>query len=465
MRRGCPADQTAERGDDSRDMRDMRDMRDALNAKREMEKMEKSLHGMLGNRRRRREAAVAQIHADAAAVAVEAVLERFEKRASAIQVVKADPIRRSRRTRKEALAEGKVIAARAMAGETRYSWVLARYVIAGLVFWGMMHFLIFGIVEQLNSSRDFVRYGTGISGGAALGAMAILATVIVALQIAVRSPHDDGAPVELRLEPSVGLARKRVLENLAFACGVAAITVSFAAASRGMQPGVVDLQVVIGAPLGGLLLAALAADASNATNAYLMPYMRIVQRKRERLLLEARIAAWRGESPKPATWIAVLQSILVLVILATAVYVSVRLVPGSWLSAIAVGALILTLAIWAAHISMELRRKGQKKWINAFHVAVAVGALLMVSSAASFQQLSASTPGASPSLPLYLWATGLILLSMVVAFSMTWSFGSNDRPGLLRYVAVQQALKRREQMQTEDKARKRKRKRLETSKR
>ena len=99
-----------------------------------------------------------------------------------------------------------------------------------------------------------------LSGPSALAAFAILATLVVALQVSVRAPlpTDDLAAAE---------ARQISLEALARLCGASAIAVGVSAAF-GQLPmtGTLDAMRYLGPLAGAVLLALFAGDAASASN-------------------------------------------------------------------------------------------------------------------------------------------------------------------------------------------------------
>jgi hypothetical protein len=91
--------------------------------------------------------------------------------------------------------------------ETQYWKGVRRYIGFGLVAYGVLTGLVF-LVTPRNAEDMYFR--NDISGPSALGGFAILATVIVALQIAVRTPIAGNQP-----ELASILARQRGLESIA----------------------------------------------------------------------------------------------------------------------------------------------------------------------------------------------------------------------------------------------------------
>lgn len=102
-----------------------------------------------------------------------------------------------------------------------------------------------------------------LSGSSALAAFAVLATLVVALQVSVRAPMptDDVPAAE---------ARQISLEALARLCGASAIAVGAAAAFAQLPtPGTLDSMRFLGPIAGAILLALFAGDAASASNARL----------------------------------------------------------------------------------------------------------------------------------------------------------------------------------------------------
>lgn len=137
---------------------------------------------------------------------------------------------------------------------------------------------------------------TDISAQAALGALAVLATVIVALQIAVR--------VEVRRDANVDdaakvIARQRALEFIAFVCGFAATAVGLSGTFRAIQNVNEGAILHSFAPfLGGLLLAALAADASTASDAGINNSIGKLKREQEARAIILALAS----ATEPTAW-------------------------------------------------------------------------------------------------------------------------------------------------------------------
>lgn len=109
-----------------------------------------------------------------------------------------------------------------------------------------------------------VSWNLGISGGAGLSALGALATIVVALQVAVRNTSPMAPPAT---ELARSVARQRGLEAFARFCGVAAIAVAVSVV-LGYWPRFgesVNVPAIVGASAGALLIAGLAADASIVT--------------------------------------------------------------------------------------------------------------------------------------------------------------------------------------------------------
>ncbi len=107
-------------------------------------------------------------------------------------------------------------------------------------------------------------WNLGISGGAGLAALGALATIVVALQVAVRNTSPTAPPAT---EMARSVARQRGLEAFARFCGVAAIAVAVSVV-LGYWPRFgesVNVPAIVGATTGALLIAGLAADASIVT--------------------------------------------------------------------------------------------------------------------------------------------------------------------------------------------------------
>ncbi|HWU58328.1 MAG TPA: hypothetical protein VN045_06365 [Microbacteriaceae bacterium] len=116
--------------------------------------------------------------------------------------------------------------------------------------------------SSLTNARDLstpIAFRNDVSSGTALASAATLASVIIALQVAVRSAL--GEPVSR----ASAIARQRVLANVAHLCGIAAIGLGLTVTLSDWPPSVGDIWHTY-APLGGsLVLAFLAADASFAS--------------------------------------------------------------------------------------------------------------------------------------------------------------------------------------------------------
>lgn len=156
--------------------------------------------------------------------------------------------------------------------------------------WTVLVFYIMGIVWLMNllkTDSPLPRIQVDISAQSAFGAMAILATVIVALQIAVRSVVRDTDADAAKL-----LARQRALETIAIFCGFAAAAVGVSATVRAAQHVLEGGLVHAIAPLaGGLLLAALSADAATASSSRLNSHIATLKQQAAALKIESSLKA------------------------------------------------------------------------------------------------------------------------------------------------------------------------------
>lgn len=109
-----------------------------------------------------------------------------------------------------------------------------------------------------------VNVNAGISGSAALAALGVLGTIVVALQVAVRSSPQSPTAAEGIAQL---VARQRGLELFARTCAVAAVAVAGSVVIEywPKSEAAWNILPLLGSIAGALLVAGLAADASNAS--------------------------------------------------------------------------------------------------------------------------------------------------------------------------------------------------------
>jgi|GEM_PF-4489846 len=201
------------------------------------------------------------------------------------------------------------VLAPAVSEETgRYARVLMVYVARGLVAYSAVWLAIAAIAASIPGLQETLRMD--ISGSSALAAFAILATVVVGLQVAVRDSGRANTPDEVART----IARQRVLESVAAVCGMASIAVAFAAIVRYFPAASpVDIPHVIGPVAGGVLIAALAADASCVSDAR---WDKVLKRERNlvaRRVIERALAALASESDPSSVRSAAIGAVIICV--------------------------------------------------------------------------------------------------------------------------------------------------------
>lgn len=230
--------------------------------------------------------------------------------------------------------------------------------------------ILAGVGELSRGSATDIALRFEISTGSALGALGILATIIVALQIAVRTPGDD--PDDAVPEQ---LARQRVLESLAEVAGMAAIAVAVATAIANFPvDDVVDIPAQFGPPFGGLLLAVLAADAACASENRLDPLVRRASRKivlaRIDLLLRS-----HSDLRTPPFWLRLAQIIFVVVgVPAGVTAISVLLWPATtqWSIPVRASTLVFLTVFYAVGSTLYVQARLRRQTIRAVEVGVVV---------------------------------------------------------------------------------------------
>lgn len=145
--------------------------------------------------------------------------------------------------------------------QSSYWWRLAIYAGLGTALAGTVFATIFIASLTAPGPLPFA-LRVDISADSALGALSILATIIVALQIAVRAERRDDVSEAAKL-----IARQHSLGTIAFLCGLAAPAIGLASAfgvyQRSQEWAILHAAAAV---LGGVLLAALAADAAGGAN-------------------------------------------------------------------------------------------------------------------------------------------------------------------------------------------------------
>ncbi|RLP75736.1 hypothetical protein D9V32_09755 [Mycetocola tolaasinivorans] len=253
--------------------------------------------------------------------------------------------------------------------QERYWRTLGRHVMgAAFPLGGIAILMVVGELSR-GSATDFtLRFN--ISTGSALGALGILATIIVALQIAVRTPGqdpDDAVPEQL--------ARQRVLESLAEVAGMAAISIAVATAiSNAPLDGVIDIPSQFGPPLGGLLLAVLAADAACASENRLDPLVRGAAKRISLSRVEALLKSHEDlRTPPFILRFAQLVFVLVLVpAIVTAISIPMWPATTQWSVPVRASTLVFLTIFYAVGTAMYVEARLSKQTIRAVEVGLVV---------------------------------------------------------------------------------------------
>lgn len=265
--------------------------------------------------------------------------------------------------------------------EHKKYWVrLGVLVAVGTLVSGYVSLVIFlANLSSPGSANSGVR--VDVSAQAALGAMAILATVIVALQIAVRSEvRTTGTRPSAGAEAAKILARQRALETVAMLCGMAAAAVGLSATFRALQLVHEGAQIHALAPLvGGLLLAALSADASTASHSGLNTEIGNLKRKQEARAL--RLALESAPSPTSKRKIfarAVLPSLLALASIAIyAIAIPLNLGAASAFAVAVLGIVTLLIGALLAWFCVSLRLKQKRRSLLAVQIVLGTAGLAL----------------------------------------------------------------------------------------
>lgn len=253
--------------------------------------------------------------------------------------------------------------------QARYWRTLGRHVLgAAFPFAGLA--LLTTISNLSRSSATDIYFRVELTTEAALGALAILATVIVALQIAVRSAGDS--PDE---STHAAIARQRILESVASVCGMAAIAVGFAALlGSDFSTEVVDLPRSFGALGASVLLAVLAADASCATENRLDPIVRAAQERLAAVRLE-RLLERHSTLRAPGLGSLLTESLVVLVALPLGLtWLSLQLwtPTGEWSAALRLTVLIALTLFYGVGVVLAVQARMRKKNVLALGVGAVV---------------------------------------------------------------------------------------------
>jgi len=195
--------------------------------------------------------------------------------------------------------------------------------------------------DQWLSSVDI-----GIETPFGLGALGILATAIVALQVSVRS-----TPVAP--EPEKRLGRQVALESVARLAGLAAFAIAIGMIIRhGVDLVNLDIFALFGPLAGALLLAAIAADAAMTSASDHGRLLDEARKKRAVTRIQAIVDRRARESVPPgrlSIWIQILGSFVLLPLALGALYCLVAGFPSlfvfGWASLFAIVVILLSLAL------------------------------------------------------------------------------------------------------------------------
>ncbi|UCR87930.1 hypothetical protein [Mycetocola spongiae] len=253
--------------------------------------------------------------------------------------------------------------------ESRYWKTMGRHVLgAAYPLTGVL--ILAGVGDLSRASSTDVDFQLSISGSSALGGLAILATIIVALQIAVRtSDASEEKPERL-------IARQRILEALAEICGMAAITIGLCAVlAQDFSAGLIDLPRQFGPLAGGLLLAVLAADASCATENKLDPIVRTAQNRLAVYRLERLL---RGYESLRRPWVGLrtLQFLFIFIgvpLILTQISMLMWAAVSDWSVPLRVFILTVLTVFYAVGMVIAVQARMRKKSL----IAVAVGLMVV----------------------------------------------------------------------------------------
>jgi hypothetical protein len=185
-------------------------------------------------------------------------------------------------------------------------------------FAAVLPYLALEVAGALSVARggEYEWAGIELSGPSALAAFAVLATLIVALQVSVRAPlPNEDIPA--------AAARQIALESLARLCGAAAIAVGFAAAFTYLPLSTsVDVMRFIGSIAGAFLLAFFAGDAASASSTRLGDAMAEERKRAHTARLTAAVVELDTQSDQLALRGYALQFVVVVVVVPVATVVS-----------------------------------------------------------------------------------------------------------------------------------------------
>lgn len=336
--------------------------------------------------------------------------------------------------------EGEALAKKALLGENAYWLKLGKYVLAGATAYAVFLFCMWAVSVNVKGGAAAFLFRNDLSSNSGLMGMAILATIIVALQIAVRNPSPfDGE--------DRGMGRARALEFIAAICGSAAMAIGIAVAIRSASDGNLDPLHVLGPVVGGFLLAALAADASCGTDTILGSDLPNARTKLDIELLTDRLKNFSGEAKRPSGWTWTWQIALPIVILAGTTWIAyVRLEHDPWLL-LTLSGITFASAVLIAVVDLYIRVRDVFWLLLGFRilaVVLATSALIGLGSTLTRSMREAGkTLGPEDAIFIILWAIGLAMLTGFAAFASTWACGSDTKqPGIARF-CVQRAYRRR----------------------
>ena len=294
--------------------------------------------------------------------------------------------------------------------------------------------------------QEILHVGFALSGSMALAAFAVLATLIVAVQISVRTP----APGD---DQHAADARQIILETLARLCGAGAVAVGVGA-SLSHLPSLtfVDSVRFLGPLAGAYLLALFAADAASASNARLG---KAINDENKRLFIEIlENAADRiSDSTRPQSWKGNVVQLVAVLVLAPAGLVALifllwgEYAPG-WLdfaldvgyfsayTVLATTALVLARNQWARADWI-----GAVYWVGLFTLslgAVAVMAWLVLPSIVVTDARTATGRALLSAGLAAVWYTMCATLAWRVPFSKRRGVGAAVLIRLLRRTAAKE---------------------------
>jgi hypothetical protein len=243
------------------------------------------------------------------------------------------------------------------------------------------------LTEKFDPESALLLVRLDIPGGSGLGALAILAAVVIALQVSVRGTTIVG-------EPERALGRQFVLEGTATLTCLGAYSIFFAVLANNYPSDVLaNLGSLFGLLAGATLVAALAFDAASASSG---AQRQLINKERDviaRERLNNRLQAWKGSTTRSMPKIVVVAHAIVVVVGGSAI--SGLLLASQWgvdyaMSVVLFTTLfVMTMCVWIAGLASLARLLSAQNqydfaavcWVGSVGSAVATfGAAFLISS-------------------------------------------------------------------------------------